>query len=96
MTICILLVVFNVLLDLNYNVDRVDFLHLHFKEITIFKCLHVYVVTASLLITIIWKTVYSGSCVFLVTRKDLTFEFLKNKISFEDMVKCVIFCDMLV
>lgn len=53
MTICILLVVFNVLLDLNYNVDRADFLHLHFKEITIFKYLHVYVVTASLLIIII-------------------------------------------
>lgn len=96
MTICILLVVFNVLLDLNYNVDRVDFLHLHFKEITIFKYLHVYVVTASLLIIIIWKTVYFGSCVFLVTRKDVTFEFLKDKISFENMMRCVIFYDMLV
>lgn len=43
MTIYILIILFGVLLVLNYNVDRADFLHLHFKDITICKCLHVYV-----------------------------------------------------
>lgn len=32
------------------------------------------------------KTVYDRSCIFLVTRKDVTFEFLKDEISFENMV----------
>lgn len=32
---------YSVLLVLNYKVDRVDFVPLHFKGITIFKCLHV-------------------------------------------------------
>lgn len=39
------------------------------------------------------KMVYSESCIFLATRKDVNFDFLKDKISFENMciVRCVRF-----
>lgn len=42
------------------------------------------------------KMVYSGSCIFLVTRKDVTLDFLKGKISFENMVRRVLFYGTLI
>lgn len=75
MTICVLVVVFSIPSALNYNVDRVDFLHLTLQRNY-------------------YKMVYSGSCIFLIIIKDVTFDFLKDKISFENMIRCVIFYDM--
>lgn len=67
MTVCILVDVFSVLLALNYNVDRVDFWHLYFKDILNVSMFMCNCFTADNYV----KMVYSESCIFLVTRKDV-------------------------